>query len=412
MVQFQRGEESEFREMSVPPPADAPELFDADEFRTAFGEALARILDIDTWEPGENLAALYDRLSREIQEAVTQENRIKDAVRREIFPRLKTRPGAPPNAGLVQAKPEEVEMVHRNVLFNGLVEACDGTSAVHDTLPVTIAQIGLCLVSYKGGQGSWVQRLFRRDLRVGGSDPVREALDVLDRRQSRAGYDNDSPRDRLSSLARRGIMAYAERAVLLHKSEAPWRMGHGNPAAYELLTGSGMVELLESSLELLNSLIAEHKKFVFVPSGPAERTLLTIGNSLNPLEYAIVDDMTGWMQRVAGGHYRGDWSGVLPRFRQFIYDVGSQVVVGCYRASSLAPPQLFYAHVEHAHEAALIAIADSALQEHRGFPMLIDLADTICSRIFGADTFTASTQLAYVDAGEPFRYLTERQTRR
>ena len=61
---------------------------------------------------------------------------------------------------------------------------------------------------------------------------------------------------------------------------------------------------------------------------------------------------------------------------------------------------------------ALIALADSALQEHRGFPMLIDLADTVCRAIFGTDSFTASTQLAYVEAGEPFRYLTERQTRR
>src|SRR3989442_3275260 len=31
---------------------------------------------------------------------------------------------------------------------------------------VTITQIGVVLVSYRGDQGSWVQRIFRRDLRT------------------------------------------------------------------------------------------------------------------------------------------------------------------------------------------------------------------------------------------------------
>jgi hypothetical protein len=76
-----------------------------------------------------------------------------------------------------------------------------------------------------------------------------------------------------------------------------------------------------------------------------------------------------------------------------------------------APPQVFYAHADHAHEAALIAIADSVLQEHRGFPMLIDLADTVCGSTFGADSFGALTELAYVEAGAPYQYSPERQTR-
>jgi hypothetical protein len=95
-----------------------------------------------------------------------------------------------------------------------------------------------------------------------------------------------------------------------------------------------------------------------------------------------------------------------------VREAGSKVVVGAYRASRIAPAQLFYAHVDHAHEAALIAMADSALQEHRGFPMLIELADTLGRAMFGTDSFNAAARLAYTDAGEPFRYLTERQTRR
>ncbi len=400
-----------------PGPEDAdqglPKPIDGDEFRSAYGEALADTLDLTTWHLGENLAALYGRLEKEVQEAVQQESRIRERVRKEILPLLGTREGAPPGAGVYQATVDQIELVHNGLLFSGAVEACDGNSVVHDTLPVTIAQIGVCLVSYRGDQGSWVHRLFRRDLRVGGLDPVAEALDVLEKRQRRGGYDMQSPRDTLSSLARRGIMAYAERAVLVDKSQAPWRMGHGSPAPYELITGSGMKELLAKSLDLLQSLLCRHRKFVFVPSAPAQRTLLTIGNALRPLEYAVVDTMQDGLLRIAGGHYRGEgWVDLLKAVNEFARDVGSRVAMGIYRASVLSPPQIFYAHVDHVHEAALIAMADSALQEHRGFPMLIDLADTVCHGSLGGDSLLGAAEAAYARAGEPFRYANERQTRR
>jgi hypothetical protein len=395
------------------PSGQEPVIFGAEEFTAAFGEPLARTLDLDTWQTGENLDALYDRLEVEVKEAVRQEDRIRERVRREVFPRLGTRPHAPREAGFYQATVEQIERVHRGLLFNGNVEACDGTSVPLDTLPVTIIQIGVCLVSYQGDQGSWVHRLYRRDLRVSGLDPVEEALQMLDRRQRRASFDQSSRHDKLSDLGRRGIMAYAERAVLLHKSQAPWRLGHGSPAPYELLTGSGMRDLLERSLDLLDGLVLGHKRFVFVPSAPAERMLLTLGNALRPLEYAVIDHLGGWLERIVDqGHYRGAWKSLLPRVEEFVREAGSKVVVGAYRASLIAPAQLFYAHVEHAHEAALIAMADSALQEHRGFPMLIELADTLGRTMFGPDSFNAAVRLAYTETGEPFRYLTERQTRR
>ena len=47
---------------------------DANEFAVAFGEALHHTLDLDTWQPGENLAALYERLEAEIDRALRQED--------------------------------------------------------------------------------------------------------------------------------------------------------------------------------------------------------------------------------------------------------------------------------------------------------------------------------------------------
>ena len=104
---------------------------------------------------------------------------MRTRIRDVIFPELRNRVGAPPNAGVYQSTVSEIEHVHCGYLFNGAVEACDGNSIPHDTLPLTIVQIGVSLVSYRGGQGSWVHRLYRRDLRVSGSNPVNEPSHYL-----------------------------------------------------------------------------------------------------------------------------------------------------------------------------------------------------------------------------------------
>ncbi len=391
--------------------ANEPSALTASDYELAHGEKLATTLDLDTWRPGTDLVQMYERLASEIQEAVRQETVMQHQIRQEIFPRLKTRPGAPAQAGVYRASVEDIERIHSTLLFPGGVEATDGTVVPFDTLPVTITQIGVVLVSYRGDQGSWVHRVFRRDLRTSGKNPIDETLDLLERRRDRSAVGYDSTRDRLSSLARRGIMAYAERAILLDRATAPWRLGHGSPTPYELVTGSGMPELLDASLDLMTRLV-NFKRFVFVPSETSRRELQTIGNALRPMEYAVIDSSKENLERIQAGHYRGQaWTRLGERVRDFVDTCGDKILVGLYRASSMARSQMFYAHAEHVHQAALIAMADSMLQEHRGFPMLIDLADSICGRIFGAHDFAASAQLAYAQAGAPYQYLGERQTR-
>src|SRR5260370_12526315 len=92
----------------------------------------------------------------------------------------------------------------------------------------------------------------------------------------------------------------------------------------------------------------------------------------------------------------------IKRFRDV---VGPQIVVGVYRATPLAPAPVFYAHMRHADVAAHVALADSVFQEHRGFPMLIDLADNVCRSVFGGDTLTGPVSNAYIEAGAPSRSL-------
>lgn len=388
---------------------------ESDEFQAAFGEPVDNTLDIDTWQLGEDLAATYEKLEREIAEAVEQGGRIRERIRSEVFPRAFKHPHAPKNAGCYKVDVATIEQIHRGLLFNGGVEACDGTSMVHDTLPITLAQIGVSLVSYQGDSGTWLHRLYRRDLRVGGIDPIGEAVALLEQRGKRDSTDAQSTRDRLSDFTQRGIMAYAERAILLHKSQAVWRMGHGHPVPYELLTGGGLVingdmPLLRYSMKMWRELLIEHKRWVFVSSAPSDRVLLTLGDALDPLEFALVGTPLQSMRDIAGSHM-SQQAGLKTKVRAFVEELGPQIVVGLYRASAQAPVRLFYAHRDCAHVAALIAMADSVLQEHRGFPMLIDLADMICRSTFGSNTFQSMIQQAYTEAGVPFRYLGERETR-
>jgi hypothetical protein len=381
------------------------------EFEAAYDENFSDTLDLETWTLGEDVAAFLDRTEQEIAEAIERENAAAKYVREIIFPQISTAPGAPKNAGKHEAQRGDLERVHRGLLFNGGVEACDGTRVAHDTLPLTITQLGVCLVSYNGQQGSWAHRLFRRDLRQKLSNPVEEVLDLLHRREKREAIGEDEGNsDATSVLAGRGIMAWAERAILREKSNAPWRMGHGHPAPYELLTNlwSSNYESFRVPLELIEWYVT-HRRFVFVPSAPRKRHWLTLGNALRPMEYLIFQTIEPEIRKYLDrGNYRGK---VRTAMEDFCREVAPQIVVGVYRASLAAPPYLFYAHVEYAEMAAHIAMADSILQEHRGFPMLIELADTVCTATFGADSFLSSVQAAYADAGQPFRYLGERETR-
>jgi hypothetical protein len=226
---------------------------------------------------------------------------------------------------------------------------------------------------------------------------VDEALAVLERRQAQSESGAVGRRDRLTELGRRGIAAYAERAALLTRSQAPWRIGRGHPAPYELLTGSGSADFLLAALDVLRRLILDHKRFIYVTQASGEQGLLSIGYSLGPLQYAVVESSVYRIGRIIErGHLRGSYR---DRALDFYHEVAPQILVGVYRTSHELPPQVFYAHKECIHEAALIAMADSVLQAHSSSPMLLDLASRMCRSTFGEEGFLAAIRSAYAQRG-------------
>jgi hypothetical protein len=253
---------------------------------------------------------------------------------------------------------------------------------------------------------TFAQRVFRKEIAGKTTDAVQAAIQIIDKRDSRSGI---GQKDGMSELAHRGIMTYAERKILIDKASAEWRMGHGMPAPYELLTGAGSMRLLQASLDVLQRIV-EFERFVFVPSAPGERGLLTLGNALGAGEYAIIDTIESRIEPIVeNGHYGQHYK---EQALHFVREYGPEILYGLYCASEHSPPYLFYAHRKHIHLAARIAIADSILRPARGFPMLIDVADATCSSVFGSAGFIGLIHDAYTQAGLPLKYLGERDTRR
>jgi hypothetical protein len=149
---------------------------------------------------------------------------------------------------------------------------------------------------------------------------------------------------------------------------------------------------------------------------------LTIGQSLRPMEYAVIGTLAERIHRFTESlsiptnpTVDNRWDGVqlspvqwVMRFRD---EIASQVLYGVYRASALAPAQIFYGHQRHIHEAAKIAMADSVFLPARGFPLLIDLADRACHSTYGGASLQQMADMAFAKAGAAFRYGSERQSR-
>lgn len=387
-----------------------PDDLDASGFARAFGEPLERVLDLGTWHGGTDLEGLYERLELDahIGRALAQEDRAAAAIRTEIIPQLRdrTRPSAPPLAGVWSVPLADLEKIHRGTLFAGRVEACDSAVQVHESLALTIIQIGIALVGYRGEEGTWAHRLYRRDLQGIPANAVELARQLLELRDPHSPQGPDDSRDQITELGRRGITSYAERAVLTRISEATWRMGSGSPAPYELLTGAGAMDLVVPSLDMLEELLINRRHFIFVPTR-GHRSLLTIGRALAPLEFAVVHKLRTYIsEMVDAGHLRGHR---LQRAKAFVASAGEAVAVGVFRASSHAPPYVFYAPAEEGlcAQAAAIALANAVIQEHRGYPMLLDMAKQFCTAAFSREEFLGPIEAAYVARNEPMPHPAE-----
>ena len=255
---------------------------------------------------------------------------------------------------------------------------------------------------------SWQATFFRDDYPIRGGNPVQGIREFLDRRgrRSPSGPGAGIDMDRVTSLLRRGLMATSERKALLEQTGVRWRMGHGIPAPLELLTGSGYAALIDEALPILERLLLQDKRWVFLPTPWSNRALSTLANALDDGQLAIFQKGKSSLDEIVSrGHIP---SGYHRRIEDFANQLGEVMVIGGFRATPNASGQVFVAHADHALTAGVLAMADAALQPHRGFPLLLDLAEKHAKFALGLDEFHGVVESAYAKVGAGSLYAKER----
>jgi hypothetical protein len=362
----------------------------------ALQDTIRETLNFDVWGEGPGLEELLRNVQTAIRRSIDEETRLRETIRTRILAELRQFPDAPASAGVYTVDDHWIRNARRNILLTGQVTACDGASAGHDGLTTTVASVGVCLIRYDGGMNSWRSTFLRQDYDARTRDPVEQLRAVLDRRGGTGSRDGGQTSQVVHTLLRRGFMAAAERMALLERATTRWRMGHGVPAPLELLTDSGSPELIDRSLPVLESLLLDHRHWVYSPDTLSNRALLTVANALVPGELAIFQSGKPMLEAIVEtANYA---PGYRKRVEAFTTKLGAASVLGGFRATRYAPPQLFIAHADFAIEAGLIAMADAGLNPHHGSPLMLELAAMGARNGLGLASFRGIVEAAYAQA--------------
>src|SRR4051812_42109351 len=97
---------------------EAPPDVEPEALAVAFDEDLSSILDVSTWQTGRDLDAEYARIEHHVRLAVACETEYQAHVRGTMFPLIGELENAPPGAGHHVVRREDLEAIHKAVLFN------------------------------------------------------------------------------------------------------------------------------------------------------------------------------------------------------------------------------------------------------------------------------------------------------
>lgn len=377
------------------PPRAGP-LIDDETVRRSFGKRVRDLLDLTQWPVNPDPAELFRSVGEHGRRAVEHERGLHEPLR-EMLAGMAGLPDAPPHAGLHPVSEEELEGVARGYLYNGQTEAVAGDFVVHDTLPLSIGQAGICVVGYSGRHNQWHHRLIRQEMPIRLDDPLAEAQAVLEARDRASLPGGVNRMQQLTELARRGFVSHMVRRVMLSECPGRWRIGDGPAVPFDLLTGAGSMELLELSLAMLRRLLLEDSRWLFVSGALGEPGLELLSRALRPFEFAVMIRLhTRMEEQVGRGHYPRHYQREALRFAR---EVGPRLVLGAFRSGPLAPARFFIAHEERVYVAALIAMADALALQPQGTPALLQLARASCRAALGGPEFEKLVQQAYREAG-------------
>lgn len=323
---------------------------------------------------------------KELSDDIAREKHLRQALRKEILERnytLKT----------YESNLETAE----NLLFTGQVTGIDGTVATHQMLSGIRCQIGVVAVNYFNQKLRQSYYISETSLRHENED----ILSVLQRREFK-----NRP---ISNLVIRALLLYREREVALRPEYTNnYKMLHGPLLPFELMTGLGRLRAFYTTIDLLKRITADPKIFSVV-STSRQNDYITLGTALNSGEY-MVDEKYSLGDEVADDHdfmASQKWrEREFDHMKEFLQKRVSKILVGVIRVGQR--PYMFYAHRDTFDLAAAIIARDALMQREKGFPLLIDYADTLCSEYFPAGDFAQLMRYQMAREGE---YLTESDER-
>lgn len=254
-------------------------------------------------------------------------------------------------------------------LFGGKVGAVDGTISSFPMVSGTRCRIGVVSTSYKNKRIEKVLYVSEREL----AEPSSSVMEH---------FKNLRTKHRISNLLLRALMMYGERDLALKRPEK-WKFVHGDLLPYELRTGLGVYRALPESLELGRKLI-EAKNIISVVEDTSKLNLLNAGVVLERGEFmdalSLKQDLE--MNYLPNAHFSREDAHL---FKQFVKDYCDNIRIGVYRSGF--KPYVFEAHKDVFDEAAALVMKDAESQPMRGFPLLIDYADTIASSLLSGGEF-------------------------
>lgn len=263
------------------------------------------------------------------------------------------------------------------LLEGGKVIGVDGTMAKYQLLSGVRCQIGVVAVNYQGEK-------IRHSFFISQASLREEAGEVLERIVQRAESD-----DNISDMHLRGLMMYREReAGMDPRYEGRYILYHGPLLPFELMSGLGKLRALGITLNLLEKLIRS-KRVASIISSTSYKDYLYFGLALDSNQYLTSPDYTlaNHLTHTADFlKYANKWrSDERKRIEDFINDYASQIMIGVIRIGHR--PYVFHAHRDIFDLAAAIIARDSMFQKEKGFPLLIDYADNLCSEYFAPSQF-------------------------
>lgn len=281
--------------------------------------------------------------------------------------------------------------VEETLLKTGQVIGIDGTIAQHKTISGTMAQIGVIAVNYLNEkiQHSYFisEAQYKQD--------IKDVTDYL--------YAHEPVNKLLSAPVIRALLLYRERELGLGEQfRDKYKLYHGPLLPFELLANPGRAEfkILDVTLEILAELVKNKNCFSII-SRSQNDAYIRLGLSLNPGEYIE-------LRKNAGKELIEDRSLVSKpekwreedylRVTDFLANSACKLKVGLIKVAHR--PYVFHAHQDNFDLAARIIARDSAYQKEKGFPLLIDYADTLCSSYFKAGDFNKIIDYQLASRGE------------